>query len=104
MDATSFVGCAAARTLCSISYNGNVYPCSYIGDDYYLAGNIYTESLQSIWENAEIFKKFRTQKYIEEPCNSCDKLSICFGGCRAYAIGVNGFLHSVDEGCWRGIV
>ncbi len=42
-------------------------------------------SLGWIWANSAAFKRFRGTGWMPEPCRSCDRREIDFGGCQAFA-------------------
>ncbi len=75
--------CNAAEYSVCVEPNGDVLPCqSY----YQAAGNLLTDSWESIWES-ELFHRLRHRR--EEPeraglpaeCGECDQLGLCGGGC-----------------------
>ena len=77
-------GCGAANLVCSISVNGNVNPCSFLGPDHD-SGNIRMRSFKDIWDSSAGFTRLRT----------CDDERFC-GGCRARAQYANGSVHERD--------
>jgi pyrroloquinoline quinone biosynthesis protein E len=48
--------------------------------------NVTQRSLREIWENSEAFQKFRGEDWMQEPCRSCDRRAVDFGGCRCQAM------------------
>jgi pyrroloquinoline quinone biosynthesis protein E len=48
--------------------------------------NVQDHSLREIWESSAAFQKFRGQEWMQEPCRSCDRREIDFGGCRCQAL------------------
>lgn len=74
--------CGAGSTLISIAADGNVYPCSGLHDEEFLAGNIRDQSLRDIWKESETFEKFRSLSLLDiEDCRNCEFKYICGGGC-----------------------
>src|SRR4029077_16111454 len=42
--------------------------------------NVKDHSLQEIWESSDAFQKFRGEAWMQEPCKSCDRRELDFGG------------------------
>ncbi|HYL45667.1 MAG TPA: pyrroloquinoline quinone biosynthesis protein PqqE [Candidatus Limnocylindrales bacterium] len=47
--------------------------------------NVQAHSLREIWEQSESFQKFRGEAWMPEPCRSCERRALDFGGCRCQA-------------------
>lgn len=74
--------CEAARFSAFISEDLKMYPCSFmIGQEPY--GDLKKESLLSIWQTNESFKKYR-QDVIPSRCVGCQHYKLCNGGCRLF--------------------
>jgi len=62
-------------------------------------------SLEEIWYYSEAFNLFRGTGWMQEPCRSCPRKEIDFGGCRCQAYMVTGDLTATDPVCrfspWR---
>jgi pyrroloquinoline quinone biosynthesis protein E len=56
-------------------------------------------SLAWIWENSEAFQKFRGTDWMPEPCRSCDRREIDWGGCRCQAFALTGDESATDPAC-----
>ena len=56
-------------------------------------------SLEWIWENSEAFNKFRGTDWMPEPCRSCDRREIDWGGCRCQAFALTGDESATDPAC-----
>ena len=56
-------------------------------------------SLAWIWENSESFKRFRGTHWMPEPCQSCDRKEIDWGGCRCQAYALAGDAAATDPAC-----
>jgi radical SAM protein with 4Fe4S-binding SPASM domain len=95
-----FIGCAAGRTICKVSSDGWVSPCSYFVTKEMLAGNIRKLSLEEIWKHSKVFRLFRNLKFIRGKCAKCKFLHICGGGCRAAAYTYYRDIHAEDPTCW----
>ena len=61
--------------------------------------NIRAHSLDWIWQHSPAFNKFRGQEWMPEPCRSCDRRSVDFGGCRCQAFLLTGDAGATDPVC-----
>jgi pyrroloquinoline quinone biosynthesis protein E len=61
--------------------------------------NVNDRSLSEIWETSEAFQKFRGESWMQEPCKSCDRRELDFGGCRCQALLVAGDAAATDPVC-----
>jgi mycofactocin radical SAM maturase len=75
--------CGAAKMTCCIAPNGNVYPCAFMQEQTFLAGNVRTASLKDIWDRAPVF--FQLRNLNVESCQTCCRFKVCRGGCPAVA-------------------
>jgi len=74
--------CHAAETL-----TGLVFP------------SVRDESLAAIWRNAPIFERYRGTDWMAEPCRSCERREIDWGGCRCQAMALTGDAANTDPAC-----
>ena len=56
-------------------------------------------SLAWIWENSQSFNKFRGAAWMPEPCQSCDRKELDWGGCRCQAYMMTGDATAADPVC-----
>jgi pyrroloquinoline quinone biosynthesis protein E len=61
--------------------------------------NVKDRSLQEIWESSDAFQKFRGESWMKEPCKSCDRRELDFGGCRCQALLLAGDATATDPVC-----
>ena len=61
--------------------------------------NVMNESLDEIWFHAPVFEQFRGTDWLPEPCQSCDRREIDFGGCRCQAFLLTGDAAVTDPVC-----
>ncbi len=47
--------------------------------------NVQDSSVKSIWEDSQLFNKFRGYEWMKEPCRSCPEKTKDFGGCHCQA-------------------
>ncbi len=80
---------------------GDVSPCptasSAIPDMQF--ENVREQSLDWIWRESESFNRFRGTDWMPEPCRSCPKKEIDFGGCRCQAALLTGNAANTDPVC-----
>lgn len=75
------------RKLMLIVPSGDVLPCHAARIIRGLTfDNVKDRGLREIWENSAAFQKFRGEDWMQEPCRSCDRREVDFGGCRCQAM------------------
>ncbi len=91
--------CSAASSVCSITSQGNVVPCTYFWG---LNGeNLRDHTFQWIWENSALLNYFRSVRLndIKGLCRDCRWLLSCHGGCKAENYS-NGDIFESSRNCW----
>jgi len=61
--------------------------------------NVKNRSLREIWEHSAAFQKFRGEEWMQEPCKTCDRRELDFGGCRCQAMLLTGDAAATDPVC-----
>jgi PqqA peptide cyclase len=61
--------------------------------------NARTRSLGEIWRSSPGFAAFRGEDWMREPCRSCERRAIDFGGCRCQAFHLTGSAAATDPVC-----
>jgi pyrroloquinoline quinone biosynthesis protein E len=56
-------------------------------------------ALKEIWEQSPAFNAFRSTAWMREPCASCARKEIDFGGCRCQALALTGDARNTDPVC-----
>jgi len=88
------------RVFLTVAPDGAVLPCQTARD---IAGleypNVRDASLEAIWFDAPVFQRFRGTDWMPEPCRSCDRREIDFGGCRCQAFLLAGDAGATDPVC-----
>ena len=56
-------------------------------------------NLAWIWENSKSFNEFRGTAWMPEPCRSCDRKELDWGGCRCQAFALTGEAANADPAC-----
>nr|WP_321985086.1 pyrroloquinoline quinone biosynthesis protein PqqE [uncultured Lichenicoccus sp.] len=89
-----------ARRFLNISPIGKALPCHAAE---ILPGMVYPSvrehSLAEIWSHDPAFEKFRGTHWMPEPCRSCDRREIDWGGCRCQALLLTGDAANTDPAC-----
>ena len=88
------------RQFLNITPAGKVLPCHAAESlDFLNFDNIKDKSLSWIWEHSESFNKFRGTTWMPEPCQSCNRKEIDWGGCRCQAFALTGNANAADPTC-----
>ncbi len=83
-----------------IAPNGDVLPCQVAASIPELTfANVRHETLEKIWYESEAFNRFRGTDWMEEPCRSCPRQTLDFGGCRCQALLLTGKVTAADPVC-----
>lgn len=83
-----------------VAPNGNVLPCHAASQITTLTfDNVREHSLAWIWEESSAFRAFRGDAWMREPCRSCPREHIDFGGCRCQAFALTGDARNTDPVC-----
>jgi pyrroloquinoline quinone biosynthesis protein E len=61
--------------------------------------NARDHSLADIWRKSPAFDAFRGVEWMGEPCRSCERREIDFGGCRCQALALLGDARATDPAC-----
>ena len=65
-------------------------------------------SLEWIWHESPAFQAFRGDSWMRDPCRSCPRKAVDFGGCRCQAFALTGAAENTDPVCTlsphRGII
>jgi PqqA peptide cyclase len=93
------VGGWGRRSL-NVTPSGKVLPChaaeSIPGLEFW---SVREHALADIWANSPAFNAFRGTAWMKEPCRSCARREIDFGGCRCQAFALTGEPRSTDPVC-----
>lgn len=88
----------AARQL-TVAPNGDALPCPAAQTLPLPRASVREESLQRIWDDAPVFTAFRGTGWMQDPCRTCDRREIDFGGCRCQAFQLTGDAARTDPVC-----
>lgn len=80
--------------------NGDALPCPAAGQIPGLGVvNVRDEPLGAIWYTSPAFNRFRGTSWMPEPCRSCPRKELDFGGCRCQAYQLTGDAAATDPVC-----
>jgi pyrroloquinoline quinone biosynthesis protein E len=88
----------AARQL-TVAPNGDVLPCPAAQALPLPRASVREDSLAHIWSESPLFTRFRGTDWMPDPCRSCDRREIDFGGCRCQAFQLTGDAARTDPVC-----
>ncbi len=84
----------------TVSPSGDVLPCPVAGSLPDLPiENVREKPLRDIWYASESFNRFRGTEWMSEPCSSCPRREIDYGGCRCQAFRFTGDASLTDPVC-----
>jgi PqqA peptide cyclase len=79
--------------------NGDVLPCPTAHALPLPRASVREHSLAWIWERSPLFQRFRGTDWMPDPCRSCDRRELDFGGCRCQAFQLTGDAARTDPVC-----
>jgi PqqA peptide cyclase len=89
-----------ARRFLNVTPSGKALPCHAAETVPGLSfPSVRTTSLDAIWRSSEAFNRFRGTDWMMEPCRSCDRREIDWGGCRCQAFALTGNPRVADPVC-----
>jgi len=83
----------------TVTPNGNVLPCPAAHTLELPRATVREHSLAWVWEESPLFQRFRGTEWMPEPCRSCDRREVDFGGCRCQAFQLTGDAARTDPVC-----
>ena len=88
------------RGLMLIDPAGQAMPCHAAGVIPGLQFELAHERpLRWIWEESSSFQRFRGERWMPDPCRSCERRKLDFGGCRCQAMLLAGDPNATDPTC-----
>jgi PqqA peptide cyclase len=88
------------RVFLTVAPDGAVLPCQTAREIPGLTfPNVRDATLTDIWCHAPVFQRFRGTDWMPEPCRSCERREIDFGGCRCQAFLLTGDPALTDPVC-----
>ncbi len=88
------------RAYMTVTPAGEVWPCHAAGRIISLKfANVRDHPLAWIWYHSDAFNRFRGDAWMPEPCRSCPRKAVDFGGCRCQAFLITGDAGVTDPVC-----
>jgi pyrroloquinoline quinone biosynthesis protein E len=88
------------RGIVNVTPSGTVLPCHAAETiDGLVFDNVRDKPLAEIWLRGQAFQSFRGTDWMIEPCRSCERREIDWGGCRCQAFAMTGDAHAADPAC-----
>ncbi|MGH6888031.1 MAG: pyrroloquinoline quinone biosynthesis protein PqqE [Rhizomicrobium sp.] len=88
------------RRFLNVTPSGKVLPCHAAESIAELSfENVRDRPLAEIWRDSESFNRFRGTGWMPEPCRSCERAQIDWGGCRCQAFALTGDAARTDPVC-----
>jgi PqqA peptide cyclase len=88
------------RQFMNLTPTGKVLPCHAAET---IAGmqfeSVREKSLAEIWYGSEALQRFRGTTWMPEPCQSCERKELDWGGCRCQALALAGDAAATDPAC-----
>lgn len=88
------------RSIMAVTPSGKALPCHAAQT---LPGLVFDDvrerPLGDIWRNGAAFNAYRGTDWMKEPCRSCDRREIDYGGCRCQAFAIAGDAAATDPAC-----
>lgn len=89
-----------AQNALTVAPDGTVYPCPVAAEVTTMNfSSVRDHDLAWIWSNSEAFQAFRGTEWMPDPCHSCPRKEIDFGGCRCQAFALTGDAARTDPVC-----
>jgi pyrroloquinoline quinone biosynthesis protein E len=86
----------------TVAPDGRVLPCTASSDIRTLSfENVKERDLAWIWHDSPSFNAFRGYDWMAEPCKSCERRELDYGGCRCQAFLLTGDARAADPVCMR---
>ena len=83
-----------------VAPDGRTMPCHAASQITTLTfDNVREKSVRWIWEESSAFRAFRGDEWMKEPCRSCPRKHVDFGGCRCQAFALTGDATRTDPVC-----
>ena len=84
----------------NVTPDGQVLPCHAAQSIPHLSfENVQNRPLAAIWHDSAAFNAYRGTEWMQEPCLSCERKTVDFGGCRCQAMAIIGDPAATDPVC-----
>lgn len=84
----------------NVAPDGLVLPCHAAQSITHLTfDTVRDKALSDIWYHGSAFEAYRGTEWMAEPCMSCERKTVDFGGCRCQAMAITGDASATDPVC-----
>lgn len=84
----------------NVAPDGKVLPCHAADSIPHLSfESVRDRHLGEIWRESSAFNAYRGTDWLPEPCQSCERRDVDFGGCRCQALAIAGDASATDPVC-----
>lgn len=84
----------------NVTPDGTVLPCHAAQSIPSLRfDNVRDRSLSDIWYHGAAFNAYRGEDWMQDPCKTCERRKLDFGGCRCQAMAIAGDASATDPVC-----
>jgi pyrroloquinoline quinone biosynthesis protein E len=87
------------RRFVVVAPDGAVLPCHAARGLPLSFESVRDASLAHLWREGEGMRAFRGEAWMPDPCKSCDRRAIDYGGCRCQAFALTGDVRATDPAC-----
>jgi pyrroloquinoline quinone biosynthesis protein E len=88
-----------ARRFAVVAPDGAVLPCHAARSLPLAFETVRSRPLRDVWTDGEALRAYRGDAWMAEPCKSCERRDVDFGGCRCQAFALTGDMHATDPAC-----
>lgn len=89
-----------AQTALTVAPDGVVYPCPVAAEITTMEfSSVRDHHLEWIWSCSAAFEAYRGTEWMADPCRSCPRKELDFGGCRCQAFALTGDAGRTDPVC-----
>jgi pyrroloquinoline quinone biosynthesis protein E len=82
-----------------VAPDGAVLPCHAARALPLTFETVRSRPLRAVWAAGEGLNAFRGEAWMPDPCKSCERRAIDFGGCRCQAFALTGDVNATDPAC-----
>ncbi|MCH8168584.1 MAG: pyrroloquinoline quinone biosynthesis protein PqqE [Proteobacteria bacterium] len=84
----------------NVTPDGQVLPCHAAASIEGMSfERVQDRGLKEIWQDGAAFNAFRGDAWMQEPCRSCERKTLDWGGCRCQAMAIAGDAAATDPTC-----
>jgi pyrroloquinoline quinone biosynthesis protein E len=87
------------RRFAIVAPDGAVLPCQAARTLPLVFETVRSRPLGAVWADGDAMASFRGDAWMRDPCKSCDRRDVDFGGCRCQAFALTGDVRATDPAC-----